>query len=212
MRLKAILALYARPLDGQRPVVCFDEQMVQLIADKRPTQALQAGRPGRRDYEYVRHGTRNLFIFVEPQRGYRQVLVTHRRTKIDCAKAMRYLVEVVYPSATQIDVVCDNLNTHTAACLYEVFGRAEAERLLQRLVFHYTPCHASWLNIAEIELSVLTRQCLTRRIASDWDLWLEVLAWENTRNLAQKPIAWSFDWPRAKRVLRNPRGNTTGQN
>lgn len=206
------MALYARPYDAQRPVVCFDEQIIQLLADKRPEQALQVGQPRRRDYEYVRHGTRNLFIFVEPQRGYRQVLVTQRRTKIDCAKALRYLVDVMYPNATQIDLVCDNLNTHTAACLYEVFGRAEAERLLQRLVFHYTPCHASWLNIAEIELSVLTRQCLDRRLASEWVLWLEILAWENPRNTAQKPIAWSFDWQRAKRVLRKPRRNTTSQN
>lgn len=215
--MKEILDLYARPYDPKRPLVCFDEQMVQLLADKRAPVALKPGHPQRRDYEYVRKGTRNLFLFVEPKSGKRHALMTQRRTKVDCAKALRYLVDGLHPNAEQIDLVCDNLNTHTAEMLIEIFGKVEADRLLARLVFHFTPLHASWLNIAEIELSALTSQCLDRRIPDEWTLWLEVIAWELRRNTTGKPIEWSFTWKRAKRVFRERQRadtltKTTGQN
>lgn len=215
--MKDVLALYARPYDPRRPTVCFDEQPVQLLADARLTRPLVRGFPARRDYEYVRGGTRNVFLFIEPKVGQRHVLVTRRRTKEDFAKAMRYLGDELYPDAERIDVVLDQLNTHNAETLIEIFGKPEANRLLARMVFHPTPIHASWLNIAEIDLSVLTRQCLGQRIGDAWRLTMESLAWEYRRNLLRKPIAWSFDWKRARRFLRDHKRRqtlrtTTGQN
>jgi hypothetical protein len=200
--MKDVLELYAQPYDPARPMVCFDEQSVQLLADSRPGLPLARGHPRRQDYEYVRRGTRNLFTFVEPKAGRRQVLVTRRRTKEDLAKAMRYLVDVLHPDASVIDVVWDNLNTHAADTLIEIFGKAEADRILARLVFHPTPLHASWLNSAEIDLSTMTRQCLDRRIPDDWTLALEVIAWEARANQLQRPIVWSFDWKKAKRLFK----------
>lgn len=215
--MKNLLDLYARPRDPKRPLVCFDEQIVQLVADKRTELPLRPGYARRRDYEYVRRGTRNLFVFVEPKAGKRQVLVTRQRKKEDCAKALRYLVDELHPTAEAIDLVCDNLNTHTPEALIEIFGKREAERILARLRFHFTPLHASWLNIAEIELSALTRQCLARRIPDEWTLWLEIMAWELERNVIANPINWSFTWKRAKRIFRKRRctaltPKTTGQN
>lgn len=199
--MKDLLELYAQPYTPARPTVCFDEQSVQLLADSRPGLPLTRGRPRRQDYEYVRRGTRNLFIFVEPKAGRRHVLVTRRRTKEDLAKALRYLVDVLYPDAPLIDLVWDNLNTHAAATLIEIFGKAEADRILGRLVFHPTPLHASWLNSAEIDLSTMTRQCLDRRIPDEWSLALEIIAWEARANRLRRPIVWSFDWRRAKRLF-----------
>jgi hypothetical protein len=215
--MKDVLALYAQSYDPMRPTVCFDEQPVQLLADARPTRLLVRGFPHRRDYEYVRCGTRNVFLFIEPKVGQRHILVTRRRTKEEFAKAMRYLVDELYPDAQMIDVVLDQLNTHNAETLIEIFGKAEADRLLARLVFHPTPVHASWLNIAEIDLSALTRQCLERRIGDAWMLVMESLAWESRRNALHRPIAWSFDWKRARRFLRDHKRRqalktTTGQN
>lgn len=215
--MKDILALYAQPYDPARPTVCFDEHPVQLLANARPTRPLTPGYPRRRDYEYVRCGTRNLFLFIEPQVGQRHVLVTRRRTKEDFAKAMRYLADELYPKVHVIHVVLDHLNTHEAETLIEIFGKAEADRLLARLVFHYTPLHASWLNIAEIALSALTRQCLGRRIGNEWTLVMEILAWEYRRNAQHQPIIWSFDWKRARRFLREHKRRqlsktATGQN
>lgn len=215
--MKDVLALYARPYDPRRPTVCFDEQPVQLLADARPTRPLIPGFPHRRDYEYVRCGTRNVFLFIEPKVGRRHILVTRRRTKEDFAKAMRYLVDELYPDVPSIDVVLDQLNTHHADSLIEIFGKPEADRLLAHLVFHPTPIHASWLNIAEIDLSALTRQCLDRRIGTAWKLGMEGLAWESRRNALHKPIAWSFDWKRARRFLRDHKRRqvlkaTTGRN
>lgn len=149
-RLKDILELYAQPFDPTRPTVCFDEQLVQLLADVRPARSVQPGRARRQDYEYVRCGTRNVFMLAEPKAGKRQVLVTRRRTKEDWAKAIRYLLDELYPAVTLIDLVYDNLNTHTPDTLIEIFGKAEADRLLARLVLHPTPLHASWVNMAEI--------------------------------------------------------------
>jgi hypothetical protein len=200
--MKDILELYAQPRDPARPTVCFDEKSVQLLADSRPGLPLKPGFPRRQDYEYVRRGTRNVFTFVEPKAGWRQVLVTRRRTKEDLAKAVRYLVDVLYPDAILIDLVWDNLNTHAADTLIEIFGKVEADRILRRLVFHPTPVHASWLNMAEIDLNVMTGQCLERRIPDEWTLTLELLAWEAKRNQVHRPIVWSFDWKRAKRLFK----------
>ena len=210
--MKDILDLYAQPFDPARPTVCFDEQLVQLLADARPAWPLKPGRARRQDYEYVRHGTRNVFMFAEPKAGQRHVLLTCRRTKEDWAKAIRYLVDELYPDATLIDLVYDNLNTHTVNTLIEIFGKAEADRLLARLVLHPTPLHASWVNMAEIELSAMTGQCLDRRIPDEWTLALELIAWEDDRNDLHKPIAWSFQWTRAKRIFnkrKHPCKNTT---
>ena len=216
-RLKDVLERYAQPDDPTRPTVCFDEKSVQLLADSRPGLPLKPGYARRQDYEYIRRGTRNVFIFVEPKAGRRHVLVTRRRTKEDLAKALRYLVDVLYPDALGIDLVWDNLNTHAADTLIEIFGKAEADRILARLVFHPTPLHASWLNIAEIDLSVMTGQCLDRRIPEEWTLALELIAWESRRNQLHRPIVWSFDWKRAKRMFdkrrrRDSRDSTTMQN
>ena len=200
-RMKDVLDLYAQPWDALHPVVCFDEQSVQLLADSRPPWPVRPGIPRRQDHDYVRHGTRNVFIFVEPQAGWRHVLVTQRRTKEDFAKVMRYLVDVVYPQVDAVSLVLDNLNIHAVGSLIEIYGKAEADRLMSRLHFHYTPVHASWLNIAEIELSAMTRQALDRRIPCEWALTLELIAWEHERNRLSIPINWSFDWKRAKRVF-----------
>ncbi|HSD84616.1 MAG TPA: IS630 family transposase, partial [Anaerolineae bacterium] len=187
-RLKDILELYAQPYDPARPTVCFDEKNVQLLADSRPGLPLRPGYARRQDYEYVRRGTRNLFTLVEPKRGWRHVLVTRRRTKEDLAKAIRYLVDVLYPEALLIDLVWDNLNTHATDVLIEIFGKVEADRILARLVLHPTPLHASWLNMAEIDLSTMTSQCLDRRIPDEWTLAIELIAWESRRHQEQRPI------------------------
>jgi hypothetical protein len=215
--MKDVVTLYAQPYDSARPTVCFDEQPVQLLAEARSPRPLKPGYPRRRDYEYVRCGTRNIFLFIEPKVGQRRVLVTRRRTKEDFAKAMRYLVDEMYPQVPVIDVVLDQLNTHAADSLIEIFGKAEADRLLAHLVFHHTPVHASWLNIAEIILSALTRQCLDRRIGDEWTLVMEILAWEYRSNAERKPVAWSFDWKRARRFVRDHKRRqravmATGQN
>lgn len=203
-----MLTLYRRPYDPGRPAVCFDEKSLQLLADPahRPTRRVRPRHPQRRDYEYVRHGTRNIFLWVEPQVGSRHTLVTLRRTKEDFAKAMRYLVDVLYPAprVEQIDLVTDNLNTHTPDTLIEIFGKPEADHILSRVVFHYTPLHASWTNIAEIEFSAMTSQCLDRRIPDDWTLATELVAWELRRNQRAQPIRWSFTWKRAKRLFTDP--------
>jgi DDE superfamily endonuclease len=199
--MRVILDFYDKSNDPDRPLVCFDEQSVQLLGNQRPELAVRPGKPRRRDYEYSRCGTRNLFIFVTPKQGLRTILVTQRRTKLEFAKSMRYLVDVIHPKATCIDVILDNLNTHTTDTVIEIFGMPEAARILDRLSFHYTPLHASWLNLAENELSVLTRQCLSRRIDSEWMLASEIVAWELLRNFEAIPIRWSFTWHRAKRLF-----------
>lgn len=199
--MEAVLALYAQPYDPLHPMVCFDEKSMQLLADSRTPYPMKPGQPRRQDYEYRREGTRNLFMFVEPKAGQRRVLVTRRRTKRDFAYAIRYLVDELYPDAEYIDVVLDNLNTHTYLALVETFGKHEADRLWQHLRFHHTPAHGSWLNMAEIELSILSRQCLKRRLPDEWTLTLEIIAWENARNLAKAKIHWSFTVDDARRVF-----------
>lgn len=178
---------------------------MQLLGNRRCGLPLRPGYAQRQDYEYIRRGTRNLFIFVEPKAGQRHLLITRRRTKEDWAKAIRYLVDALYPHVPLIDLVYDNLNTHTVNSLIEIFGKAEADRIVARLVLHPTPLHASWLNMAEIDLSALTGQCLDRRIPDEWSLALELIAWEQARNDCRLPISWSLDWQRAKRMFKKRR-------
>jgi hypothetical protein len=201
-QMEEILELYQQPYDPNRPMVCFDEKSVQLLAHIAKTLPVKPGRPARQDYEYEREGTRNLFLFVEPKAGFRHVLVTNRRTKEDFAFAMRYLVDVLYPEAECIDVVLDNLNTHHYHSLVEFFGKQEADRIMKRLCFHFTPEHASWLNMAEIELSVLSKQCLARRIPSSWMLTTEIIAWEQARNEKKAKIRWNFTVDEARNVFK----------
>jgi len=200
--MEHILELYQKTYDPKRPLVCFDEKSVQLLAHLTNPLVLKSGQAVRQDYEYKRNGTRNLFLFVEPKAGSRQVLVTNRRTKRDFAFAMRYLVDVIYPVAECIDVVMDNLNTHHYHSLVEFFGKQEADRIMARLEFHYTPGHASWLNMAEIELSILSKQCLSRRIPNEWTLITEILSWEEVRNENKAKIHWNFTVDDARKVFK----------
>jgi DDE superfamily endonuclease len=199
--MEKVLELYARPYEKDRPLVCFDEKPVALHADVRTPCPMRCAQPKRRDYEYKHHGVRNVFLFLEPKAGNRHTLVTLRRTKEDWAKAMRYLVDELYPAAAVIDVVLDNLNTHTYEALIEIFGKAEADRIMRRLVFHYTPLHGSWLNMAEIELSVMARQCTNRRLGNAFTLATELVAWEQPRNAAKVTIRWKFTTKDARRVF-----------
>src|SRR3990172_9755402 len=159
-------------------MVCFDEKSYQLLAHTRPPDEMKPGKLRHEDYEYKREGTRNLFVFSEPKRGQRHVLITKQRTKKDFAYVMRYLVDVLYPHADCIDVVMDNLNIHHYHSLVEFFGKQEADRIMSRLCFHFTPAHASWLNMAEIEIGVMVEQCLGRRLPDEWTLAQELMTWE----------------------------------
>jgi hypothetical protein len=201
--MEDVLDVYHRPYDPRRPQVCMDETSKQLVGETRTPLPTQPGRPARIDYEYVRHGVRNLFLWVEPLTGRRHVQVTERRTKPDWACFIRDLVDVHYPEAERVVLVLDNLNTHVPAALYESFPPAEARRLLDRLELHYTPKHGSWLNMAEIELSVLARQCLDRRIGDADTLSREVAAWEVRRNARHTPIHWRFATADARIKLRH---------
>jgi hypothetical protein len=199
--MEHVLALYARPYDPLYPVVCFDEKSYQLLADSRLSLPLSSGHPQRQDYEYRRCGTRNLFMMVEPLAGQRHVLLTERRTKADFAQAVRYLVDVLYPNANCIELVLDNLNTHTYQALLETFGIIETNRIMRRVCFHYTPIHASWLNMAEIEIGILSRQCLSRHLPSEQVLQSELSAWQLFRNHQCAKIHWSFSLKDARRVF-----------
>jgi transposase len=190
--MEEVLDLYEEPYDPKRPKVNFDETSKQLTEEIRQTLPPAPGQAQRFDYEYKRNGTRNLFIFCEPQAGWRHIEVTEHRTKNDFAHQMKWLVDYGYPEAEVIRVVMDNLNTHTKASLYETFEPAEARRILKKLEFHYTPKHGSWLNQAEIELSVLMRQCLDQRIPDEESLKREVKAYEDRRNQARATIDWQF--------------------
>ena len=199
--MEDVLELSAEADDPTRPRVNFDECSVELHEDARDPLPLAPGRPARIDYEYVRAGTANLFVIVDPTGGRRHVAVTERRTKADFAAQMKYLCDVMYPDARAIRVVLDNLNTHTVGALYEAFAPAEARRLAAKLEFHYTPKHASWLNMAELELSVLARQCLSRRIPDATTLAAEVKAWEDARNRNQVKIEWCFKVADARKKM-----------
>ena len=200
--MEDVLDLYAEPYDEKRPKVNFDETSRQLIADTRPPLEVGCGRPRRYDHEYKRNGTRNIFIHCEPQTGWRHVEVTQRRTKTDFGQQMKWLVDARYPEAEVIRVILDNLNTHGPGSLYEAFEPGEARRLVQKLEFHYTPKHGSWLNMAEIELSIMQRQCLNRRIADEATLKREVAAWEQQRNDAKETIDWRFSITDAREKLK----------
>jgi hypothetical protein len=199
--MEDVLDLYAEPYDPKRPKVNFDESSKQLIGEARQPLAAQPGQAARYDYEYKRNGTRNLFLFVEPQTGWRHVAVTEQRTMQDFAHQRQWLVDERYPEAEVIRIVLDNLNIHKPASLYETFPPAEAHRIRQKLEFHYTPKHGSWLNMAEIEFSVLARQCLHRRIATAAVLKRELAAAEAARNAARATIDWQFTTAQARMKL-----------
>jgi hypothetical protein len=190
--MEDVLEVYTRPYDPYRPLVCFDETSKQLLRDARASQPVAPGRPSRRDYEYEHEGVMNLFLCCEPLAGRRWVDVTAQRTRRDWALQIQQLVDVRYPEAECIVLVMDNLNVHTPGALYDVFPPAEAKRLADKLEIHYTPKHGSWLNIAEIELSVLSRQCLDRRVPDAATLVREVAAWQERRNAAARPVDWRF--------------------
>lgn len=200
-RMEDVLDLYAEPRDENRPVVCFDETPRQLIGEARVPVVAKPGKPARFDYEYVRNGTANVFMFVDVHRPWRHAKVTDRRACSDFAECMRDLVDVHYPRAERIRVVMDNLSTHSAAALYETFEAIEARRILRRLEIHYTPKHASWLNMVEIEIGVMVSQCLDRRIPNKAMLVKEVKAWERRRNRDKSRIKWLFTVDRAREKL-----------
>lgn len=191
-QMEDILDLYQRPHDSQRPLICMDEQPVRLIQETYRPLPAQPGKPERVDYEYERNGTAALFLFTAPLAGWRRVSVQEHRTAVDWAEEVRILLEEDFPQAEKIILVCDNLNTHTIGALYKAFPPAQARALAMRLEIHYTPKHGSWLNVAEIELSVLTRQCLDRRIPDMDILRQETQAWYQQRNDAQKGVDWQF--------------------
>ena len=199
--MEDILDLYAEPHDPARPVVCFDETSTQLLADVRPPLAARPGVPERQDYEYQRGGTRNLFLACEPLAGWRHVAVTERRTKMDFAWQMRWLVDEAYPESRKVRVVLDNLNTHRKASLYEAFPAGEARRIARKLEFHHTPKHGSWLNMAEIEFSIISRRCLGQRLPDEPTLCREIHALERERNEARAVINWRFTTQDARRKL-----------
>jgi hypothetical protein len=184
--------VYHRPFDPQRPVVCLDEASKQLVAETRAPIPRKPGRPERIDSEYERKGTANLFSVTEPMIGQRWLTVTDRRTKTDFAEVVKELIDVRYKDAEKVVLVMDNLNTHRAASLYEAFAPAEARRLIEKLEIHHTPKHGSWLNMAEIELSILAGQCLNRRIGTKEELTQEVKAWEKSRNKNHGTVDWQF--------------------
>jgi transposase len=190
--MEDVLEVYTRPYDPRYPQVCMDEVSKQLLRDTRTPVPMKSGRVERRDYEYERGGVVNVFMFCEPLQGRRWVDVTEQRTKVDWAHQIKELVEERYPEAQRIVLVMDNLNTHTPASLYDAFDPAEAKRLADRLEIHYTPKHGSWLNMAEIELSVLSRQCLDRRVPDFESLQAEVAAWQERRDATATKIDWRF--------------------
>jgi DDE superfamily endonuclease len=199
--MEDVLDLYAEDYDEKRPTVGFDETSKQLIAETRQPAPARPGKAERFDYEYERRGVRNLFMTCEPKRGWRHVEVTEQRTMQDFARQMKWLVDEAYPEAERVRVVLDNLNTHRAASLYERFAPEEARRILRKLEFPYTPKQGSWLNIAEIELSVFSRQCLDRRIGDEEMLKGEIKKLEDERNAAGAKIEWRFTSEDARRKL-----------
>ena len=201
-KMEDVLDVYHRPYDPQRPVVCLDERSKTLHTTPRGSLPSVPGVAERQDYEYERHGTCNLFLAVEPLAGKRQVTVTERRTALDFAEQLQLLSDEGYPHAEKIVLVTDNLNTHSPAALYMRFTPAEARRLASRFEWHYTPEHGSWLNMAECELSVLSRQCLRRRLGSIAEVSREVAAWQRRRDQAKTTIRWQFTTADARTKLR----------
>ena len=190
--MEDVLKVYERPYNEQFPVVCMDEQPTQLIKETRKKLAVKPGRPECVDYEYERNGTATNFMFTEPLAGWRKVNVRLRKTAVDWADEIKELLDEDYPDVEKVVLICDNLNTHKVASFYEAFEPKEARRLFERLEIHYTPKHGSWLNVAEIELSVFTKQCLDRRIPDIEILRQEAKAWYGRRNVSQKSVDWQF--------------------
>jgi hypothetical protein len=202
--MEDVLAIYTRPRDPDRPLVCLDETSKQLIAETRAPIPMKAGRPARFDYEYERNGTANLFMMFAPLEGWRYVKVTDRHAAVDYAHVLKDLADIHFPDATAIVVVQDNLSTHTKASLYEAFPAAEARRLVERFDWSYTPKHGSWLNLAESELGVLSSQCLDRRIPDKQTLIEEVAAWVHERNAHHAKADWHFTTSNARAKLKHP--------
>jgi len=200
--MEDVLDVYKRPYDPQRPVVCLDESSKQLIGEMRAPVPAAPGQVAHYDYEYVRNGVANIFMIFEPLAGQRDVEVTARRTKKDYAQCLRKLSDEMYPQAETIVLVQDNLNTHSPASLYEAFEPGEAKRLAERFEFHYTPKHGSWLDMAEIELGILGRQCLSQRIDNIEDLRRQTNAWEKSRDEAEAKVNWQFTTADARIKLR----------
>ena len=200
-RMYDLLTLYAKPLCRNEPVICIDEKSLQLIGHSRQPLPMAPHAPSKEDYEYTRHGTTNLFVAVEPKAGQRIVSVTQRRTKVDFVAFVDELLTGAYAKARRIHLVLDNLNTHFRKCFEDVLGKRPAARMLRRVVFHYTPKHASWLNMAAIEIGILSRQCLDRRIQNRELLEREVNAWQRDRNELHKAIEWKFTRQDADRKL-----------
>ncbi len=201
-RMEDLLDLYAEPLSASRPVVCMDEASKQLVGEMKPSLPVGRGYAKRVDYEYRRNGTVNLFVFMQPRGGWRMVRVTDHRTRTDWALVVRELLDVHFPDAEIVRLVMDNLNTHSLGSLYEAFEPSEARRLAKRLEIHYTPKHASWLNIAENEIGVLSSQCLDRRIEGCEEFRREVAAWERERNAKRVELNWKFTVEMARVKLR----------
>ncbi|MGC4105909.1 MAG: IS630 family transposase [Thermomicrobiales bacterium] len=201
--MEDVLDVYQRPFDPAHPVICLDETNRQLLDETRPPQPVVPGHPARHDPEYVRGGIANLFLVTEPLRGWRSVMVSTQRTRLDFAACIKALVEVHYPDAKRIVLVLDQLNIHTPASLYAAFPPDEARRLADKLEFHHTPKHGSWLNMAELELSILQRQCLRQRIPDRNAMEREVTAWADRRNAATRTIDWQFTTSDARTRLRH---------
>jgi hypothetical protein len=201
--MEDVITTYMLPYDPRRPVVCFDEASKQLFGEVRPAQPAEPGQPARRDYEYERKGVCNQFMICEPLRGWRHVRVTARRTRLDYAACIRELVEVHYPHAELIRLVQDNLNTHSGGSLYDAYPPEVARRLLDKIEFHYTPKHGSWLNMAETEIGIMNRQCWgERRLEDQTRAAAEVAAWEDRRNARRARIHWTFSLAVARQKLR----------
>jgi hypothetical protein len=201
--MEDVLEVYKRPYNPKRPLICMDEMPKQLLADTREPMAVEPGHAARRDYEYQRHGLADLFLLFEPLQGKRYIQVEKQRRRIEWAQVMKYLADELYPEAEKIVVVMDNLNTHTPAAFYQVYEPEEARRLIQRFEFHFTPKHGSWLNMAEIELSALARQCLDRRLADIETLHREVQVWQDQRNSEVVKVQWQFTTADARIKLRH---------
>jgi hypothetical protein len=200
--MEDVLEVYHRPYDERRPLVCIDEVPVQLVGETRTPLPARPGEPERYDYEYIRNGTANLFMVFEPLLGWRAARVTERRTAKDFAEVLRWLVEDLHGEARKVVLVTDNLNTHALGCLYEAFEPGRARRIAEKLEWHFTPKHGSWLNMAEIELAALDKQCLGRRIGSLEELQSEVAAWQEERNDRQVETHWQFTTSKARVKLR----------
>ena len=201
--MEDVLAVYTRPHDPDRPLVCLDETSKQLVAETRAPIPMKPGRPARSDYEYERHGTANIFMMFAPLEGWRRAKVTDRHTAVDYARVLKELADTHFPDAKKIVLVQDNLNIHCKASLYEAFPAPEARRLVERFEWHYTPKHGSWLDLAESELGVLTSQCLDRRIPDKQTLIEEIAAWENDRNAHNAKADWQFTTDTARIKLKH---------